>query len=587
MKKDVIIYGIGKIQKDFEYIFNYICVRGYLVDYNNQKLKNWNGKPIFDIEDIERIKKYEIIICDFDKEVKRNRLEQQGLEYHRHFIIADDLFCELDTPLEKITQSGEIYVWGTGKCASIFLEKSMYREKVLGCIDNDEDKEGSEFYGKRVWHPSRIDKNRWSDLFVIIAVDAYHDIKRQLGQYGLEEQKNFIWARYLMPSELLKTTMYDCAQYNLVCNTMFNTYEIESSGEVSCCCTTFVNERIGNLVYQNFNEIWYSNFHKILCLSVANKTYSFCKKDMCPVLMEKKKYEYKNDFKETAPYRRIKDTPSVILISIDPTCNLFCESCRNCVKVLQNAELEKAELMADKLLSDDNLNNAELIVMAGNGEVFLSKIYERLWSNDKTKKVKRFRLLSNGTMFTKEKWAKFVDGRTSEVVVTFSIDAATKETYKVLRRGGNYNQLMKNLEFASELRKMGKLGYFQISFVVQRKNYMEMPLFVELGKRLGVDKVFFTRILNWGTYDKEEFGKIAMTDDDGHANAELQEILNMPIMHDAIVDLGTINSKSNEIEYDYIYNYYLWEIERYLKREPGEGNNIFSSQRERISEREG
>ena len=287
---------------------------------------------------------------------------------------------------------------------------------------------------------------------------------------------------------------------------------------------------------------------------------------MCPVLMEKKKSIYENTYIETKKYRQIEEKPKVMLISIDSSCNLYCESCRDQVCVLKGEEYDNAQLMADKLMADDNFSNAEFIVMAGNGEVFLSKIYEQIWSNEKTKHAKRFRLLSNGTLFIPSKWEKFAEGRSSEVVVTFSIDAATQETYSQVRRGGNFKQLMENLTFASELRKSGKLAYFQISFVVQRKNYKEMPLFVEIGKQLGVDKVFFTRILNWGTYSTEEFKNIAMTDDYGHAIPELQEILDLPIMQDPIVDLGTINSKSNETEYDYIHNYYLWEIDRYLER---------------------
>ena len=565
-RENVILYGIGKVQKDFEYIFENISVAGYLFDDSGKNLKKWNDRPVYLLSDIKSLDNKTIIICDFDKEEKRKRLEQAGLEYKKQFILADDLFYELDITLEQVAGSKEIFVWGTGYHAGVFLQEPEYKSRIKGCIDNDEGKRGQEFCGKPILHPSEIEAEQWKEIYIVIAANAYYEIKKQLEGYGLKEQENFIWSRYLVekPSDLLRRTIYDRSKYRLVCDTMFNTYEIEATGEVCCCCTTFINERIGNLIYQDFNNIWYSNMHKILCLSAANKTYTFCKKDMCPVLMEKKRYEYEDGDMEEGFYRSIERKPKVMLISIDSSCNLYCESCRDCVNILRGTELEKAELMADKLVMDDNLDHAEFIVMAGNGEVFLSKIYERIWNSEKTKHTKRFRLLSNGTLFTRERWEKFAKNRTSEVVVTFSIDAATEETYKMLRRGGNFKQLVKNLEFASELRRTGQLGYFQISFVVQRKNYREMPLFVELGKRLGVDKVFFTRILDWGTYSKEEFQNISMTDDDGRANAELQEILDMPIMQEAIVDLGTINSKKDEKEYDYICNYYLWEIDRYL-----------------------
>lgn len=563
-EKSYLIYGIGKVQKDFEYIFDKKNIEGYIIDNEQVDIKVWNGRKVYTIKNIPGGK--HIIICDFDKEKKANELQMQGYTYQVDFSYADDFFKELDLPIDKILSDRKLYVWGTGYQAHELMKLSNIQDKVFQFIDNDIDKNESIFYGRKVIHPTlmHIEEN----AFVIVATDSYFAIRHQLDELGLEEGKDYMWSRYLVnsPSVMLAKTMYDKAQYDLVCDTMFSTYEIESTGEVTCCCTTFINERIGNLIYQDFAEIWNSNMHKILCLSSANKTFSFCKKDMCPVLMNKIRKEYVDTYVETKKYKQIEEKPRVMLISIDSSCNLYCESCRNCVCVLQGIEREKANKMAEKLLSDDNFSNAEFIVMAGNGEVFLSNIYEKIWSSEKTKHAKRFRLLSNGTLFVPQRWNKFAEGRDSEVVVTFSIDAATAETYSQVRRGGNFEQLLKNLEFAAELRKEGKLGYFQINFVVQRKNYKEMPLFVELGKRLDVDKVFFTRILNWGTYSEAEFKKISMTDDDGYANEELQEILQLPIMSETIVDLGTINSKGSEEEYNYISNYYLWEIDRYLEK---------------------
>ena len=568
MKKNI-IFGIGRVQKDFEYIFDQLVIEGYLVEEEKDKPAIWNGKSVLTWQEIQKQKEsYQIIICDFDQEEKKEYLEQRGFLYGVDYKIADEYFSDLDESVETLSSGREIYVWGTGNCAAILMEDGFLKDKVSGFIDNDRKKAGSVFYDRMTIDPKEMECGDWSDRFVIVAVDQYTPIKTQLQGYGGREHVDFIWYRKIIdrPSRLLQKTIYDTNQYHLVCDTMLNTYEIEATGDVACCCTTFLNERIGNLIHQDFEAIWESNLHKILCLSAVNQTFTFCKSDMCPVLMEKKKGKYKHTSIETEPYHQMEKKPKVMLISIDSSCNLYCESCRDRISTLKGEAYDDAQHMADKLLAADHFGDVEFIVMAGNGEVFLSKIYEQIWSNEQTKHVKRFRLLSNGTLFLPSKWEKFTEGRSSEVAVTFSIDAATQDTYRQVRRGGNFKQLMKNLTFASELRKKGELAYFQISFVVQRKNYKEMPLFVELGKKLGADKVFFTRILNWGTYHAEEFERIAMTDKEGHAKKELQEILNMPIMHDPIVDLGTIHSKSDEMEYDYIYNYYLWEIDRYLEK---------------------
>lgn len=563
------IYGIGKVQFDFEYMFEQLPIDVYIVD-EDKAVKSWNGRPVINISDIkkENFRSSRIIICDFDYNDKKKILEEKGFVYKDDFIIADDIMQQLDFPVLEKAANRKIVVWGTGYEGNDLWNKEEYSSDIAFWIDSNPSKTGQIFHGKKVVLPSELDKKQWQDIYIIVAIadeKTYYEIRQILLNKGLHEFSDFVWKYFvdLKASDLLRRTMYDKCQYSVTCDTMFNTYEIESTGATCCCCTTFVMERLGNLIYQNFEDIWFSNIHKVLCLSAANKTYTFCKKDMCPVLMIKERKEYVNNLQEVH-YKKFGEMPKVMLLSIDSGCNLYCESCRDCVKTLKGEELEKANIMADKILADDNLSNAEFLVMAGNGEVFLSKIYERIWSNEKTKHIKRFRLLSNGTLFNKKRWSDFNKGRASDIMVTFSIDAATKETYSMLRRGGNFDVLLQNLKFAAELRKEQKLKYFQISFVVQRKNYKEMPLFVELGKSLGVDKVFFTRILNWGTYSEDEFSKVSMTDKEGRPNSELLKILNLPVMNEGIVDLGTIVYKPNEKEYDYINNYYLWEIDRYL-----------------------
>ena len=173
------------------------------------------------------------------------------------------------------------------------------------------------------------------------------------------------------------------------------------------------------------------------------------------------------------------------------------------------------------------------------------------------------RLLSNGMLFNQRNWEHFIKGRRQKIMLTVSIDAATKETYESIRRNGNFGVLKKNMEFASQLRKSGGLCYFRMNFVVQKENYREMIPFVEWGQKLGVDEIFFTKILNWGTYTPEEFAEISMMEQDGVTpKPELKEILENPVMKSEIVDLGTIQYQHKEDEIETVENYYMWELEK-------------------------
>ena len=205
-------------------------------------------------------------------------MEKNGYKRGKEFVVLDDLLEKLDFPLEEKAKGREILVWGTGYQATVFLNEKKYNDIVSACVDNNVFSDRGLFKGKKVLHPTEIKKEEWKNYYIIVATDAYFDIREQLISYGLKEKDDFVWKNYiwLKPSEMLRKTIYDREQYDVVCDTMLNTYEVEATGDVCCCCTTFMEERLGNLIYSEFDEIWNSNIHKVLCLSALNKTYSFC-----------------------------------------------------------------------------------------------------------------------------------------------------------------------------------------------------------------------------------------------------------------------------------------------------------------------
>ena len=69
---------------------------------------------------------------------------------------------------------------------------------------------------------------------------------------------------------------------------------------------------------------------------------------------------------------------------------------------------------------------------------------------------------------------------------------------------------MENLQFISSLRRNGPLTWLGLGFVVQQNNFLEMPDFVELGRRFGVDTVHFSQLVDWGTYSPGEYHQRAV-----------------------------------------------------------------------------
>ncbi len=553
--ENYIIYGINRVAKDFIYFFNSLNVIGVFDD--TKEVERWNGLPVISLEDV--ICKHgseKIIICDFDKDAKTKNLESYGMKHGKDFLFVDDFLCKLSSGATQIPKGRKVVLWGIGRQGKKFIEN--YSEVDFQFFIDSSPKKTS-FWGKDVVKPDEI--SDWNSLFIIVTPRNNTVIIEFLKKKQLCYGTDFVLAEELSYNcgDLLKQTIFDKAYYDFECDTMLNHLEILGGGETRTCCTTFVEQGIGNISDKSINSVWGNTIHKILALSVVNRTYSFCNKEMCPYFVGRSA-ETCGDIK--GEYKQIEESPSVVAIGYDASCNLRCETCRNEIFVAKGTDLDAACKMSRRI-SDEIIDKCKFFIMAGNGEVFASRAYREVYRNKALNHPKYIRILSNGTLFNQDNWMDFKGEKTSKIMATFSIDAATKETYEKIRRGGNFEIVKRNMEYASYLRKKGELAYLRLNFVVQKENYKEMEKFVEWGLVLGVDEVFFTKILNWGTFTEEEFKEISMMKEDGVTpKPELEEILRRPIFDEQIVDMGTIQYANKKIDSQYFYNYYMWELER-------------------------
>lgn len=550
------IYGINRISKDFLYIFDQLNVVCFFE--NEPNMKSFLDLPVFSIDELKH-KKGEfdkIIICDIDKEKREKIITKYGFIYKKDYVYEEDLFSTLNCEKKEIDVQGKkLLVWGTGQVAKRFI---AYQRRYEPDFYIDSYRKEKDFDGKQIKKPEEIDD--WEKYYIIIAVANDNEIRKYLSEKNLEEEKDYINAKEIMylPSEMLRATIFDTNCYNLECSTMLNHIELLTAGSIFCCCSTFVGS-MGNLNNSNVADIWNSVIHKILCLSLENKTYTFCNKNMCPLFIARKN---ENSIDLNIPYKKMERYPKVVAVGFDSTCNLKCETCRDDLHIACGEELKKAKEYA-QVTVQELLPHCEFLIMAGDGEVFASQSYKDIYISKEANNLKYIRLLSNGMLFNERNWEKFSSGKKGKIMLTASVDAATKETYEMIRRNGNFDVLRRNMLYAAGLRKKGELSYFRMNFVVQKRNYKEMPRFVEWGLELGADEVFFTKVLNWGTYTAEQFNEISMMKEDGITpKAELQKILEHPLMKNDIVDLGTIQYSHKIVEENVIENYYKWELER-------------------------
>lgn len=98
------------------------------------------------------------------------------------------------------------------------------------------------------------------------------------------------------------------------------------------------------------------------------------------------------------------------------------------------------------------------------------------------------------------------------------------------------------MEFASRLRKEGKLAKLSIAFVIQVENFEEMADFVKYGNGICADFVHFIKLNRWEHVSEEEFVKMDVYDERNPYHQRFVEILQNPIFQNPKVHVDNINN---------------------------------------------
>lgn len=301
-----------------------------------------------------------------------------------------------------------------------------------------------------------------------------------------------------------------------VCLRPFERVSIFPNGDVYTCPIGSVkyNHAIGNLFTDAFDEIWNSDRAKQLRYAVSMGKFEYCNRfckeiqaGICDLpssslrLRNGQSYQYSN-FENCT----VSELPKYINLYLDESCNLTCPACRSQRKVTTGEEAKKIlDVLMEKVLP--NLGGCEQLTLLVTGEFlasmpaiqFLKKISHKNFPN------LTLRLMTNGQLFTETNWGRLSNLHGVPLQLSISIDATDKETYERIRRGANWDILLKNLAFISRLKVSGQIVHLRFNYLVQHENYLAMSEFVILAKRFNADEVWFQRIADWGTMKREEF----------------------------------------------------------------------------------
>ena len=271
------------------------------------------------------------------------------------------------------------------------------------------------------------------------------------------------------------------------CKYPFQKIKIDSSGKCNFCCFQRIIDGAPNILEQSLEDIWNSEVAQQIREDTLNGVlHSACSTPACPffhIIDEAPKLDVQC---EKMPFDIELDLPM-------QHCNIGGENPKPntaCIMCERNLFFQKQEDRVDEIC--DKLkpyaSNIKFLHIQGVAEAFwkdrIFEVVERI-GVDVTKT--RITTFTNGTILGGERltrWLKY-----PWTCTTFSIDAATPETYKKIRIWDAYHRIVTNMmEFA---RKRGPSQSLQIHNNINLFNINEVVGMVELASKVGADYISF------------------------------------------------------------------------------------------------
>ena len=367
---------------------------------------------------------------------------------------------------------------------------------------------------------------------------------RRAAEWALSLNQNDLYAQRLYRRALGQPEPDLAGRF---CANPFDKLETHPKGKVYFCCPAWLPIPIGNLGTESADEIWNSETARDIRRSILDGSYRYCSRMHCPKItagsLPKTVAVTNGEHRHmiASGQTRLARGPKRMVLNHDRSCNLSCPSCRTRLIVARKAEQAAMDGMADRVLGPLIANARKVHITAG-GDAFGSAHYRHVLRSLSRARPPDLKvdLQTNGLLMASS-WDELeLDGLVDALYV--SIDAAQASTYKVVRRGGDFERLLDNLDFAARKRRDGRINYVRLDFVVQTLNFREMPAAVDLVERFGFDGLKFQMIRSWNTYGPDEFAWHNIGSPEHPQFAELLEVMKDPRLRAGFVEFWGFHS---------------------------------------------
>jgi sulfatase maturation enzyme AslB (radical SAM superfamily) len=316
---------------------------------------------------------------------------------------------------------------------------------------------------------------------------------------------------------------YNKKHYGSVkCQTPWTTMGINSGGNVFICSSpSWVPKFVGNILEtDDVYKILNSQIAQDIRQEIEQGRYFYCNNKICNFFSRIDPATYSSDpiGEDFTPLPHVSKAnlqvhsiPKNLIFDFDYTCNFKCPSCRT--ELINNNKHHIIRPTNDQIVNKikhlviDNIELQPIEIRWCGGEPFISDVYLELFNyilaSGKTN-IKHI-IQTNGS-YLKSKSELLVRLLPMITQLRISFDAASEQTYQKIRVNGVWNTLIENVKWVQKYITDNNLKTILIAdFVVQLDNYHEIPAFVELCNSIGIKKINFQKMWNWGTWPQEEF----------------------------------------------------------------------------------
>lgn len=322
------------------------------------------------------------------------------------------------------------------------------------------------------------------------------------------------WLVYFL--KRIRKHVLNCIPLKQICPYPFARMEIGREGFVPCCDSWLTPE-----YYQleSGSDPWNGPAAQELRRRVRKGDYRYCHRERCQVatsplfelfffrrLHREAPLTWKNFWAMAVGKVKMPEGPAAISVLADPRCNLSCPSCRPRLITKVDSGGAAQISRADEVMGQVR-HNIRTIRMAGDGEVFFSP-----WLREKLKQcspafypnLREVFVLTNGLFLNEKNLEELEPGSNWIKKIFISVDAGDEATYQRVR-GGNWQVLLKNIEWAGKLFRQRRIRWLQLNAVVRKDNFRSMPALIKVAKELGVSSVRLAPFFHWGRAQFENY----------------------------------------------------------------------------------